>query len=363
MPVTVIHAKNDAQADFTGTATVFNSTGGTTTMLATDLVRPSDWNSAHNLTLSLSASELTAALNFGSGLFSTTASSGISVGILSDAYFEPFALPNTNSTLSAPGIGTWYIDGPYVLPNGLGKGQINLPVTNAGGFLNGAVLSAAVTGSVSKYQTLQQDIALYQQGAGASTSRLELLASARISFLATWSMAVSSTSSNDVRATVGLTLSFPSQFDVNGAVTYGTTSQSGSLLVAVSTMVSSSVNSLISTAVAFLSGARMDIIPLSTVIQPGEYWFAHMFSSTSSTTGTGYGGGTAFSTQSRLGLLENAMNAYKRLGVSVSNSTTNVQPFHGYLATTTSGASAIINVTDVRGTTGRAYWNYQVSTY
>lgn len=42
------HVKNDTIADFTGTITGFNSQGSTTTINATDIVRPSDWNSAHN---------------------------------------------------------------------------------------------------------------------------------------------------------------------------------------------------------------------------------------------------------------------------------------------------------------------------
>lgn len=42
------HVKSNTIGDFTGTVTVMNSTGGTQTAAATDLVRPSDWNSAHN---------------------------------------------------------------------------------------------------------------------------------------------------------------------------------------------------------------------------------------------------------------------------------------------------------------------------
>jgi hypothetical protein len=108
------------------------------------------------------------------------------------------------------------------------------------------------------------------------------------------------------------------------------------------------------------------MIGIGITISPGEYWFAHMFTSTSSSTGTIGGIGTSFiqfGTHSRLGLLENAVGAFKRIGESVSNATTNVQPFHGYLATTTSNASAVIAINDVRATTGRAYWNYFVSTY
>src|SRR6185369_15277292 len=114
------------------------------------------------------------------------------------------------------------------------------------------------------------------------------------------------------------------------------------------------------------SGARMDVFGFSTTLPANEYWLAHMFTSTSSTAGTAGGVGTAgtlFQTHSRLGLLENLVNAYKVLGKSISNSTTNVQPFHGYLATTTSQATSIINTSDIRGTTGRIYWNSFVSTY
>lgn len=44
----VSHAKSNTVADFTGTVTVYNSAGATTTVAATDLIRPSDWNSGHN---------------------------------------------------------------------------------------------------------------------------------------------------------------------------------------------------------------------------------------------------------------------------------------------------------------------------
>ena len=44
----ISHIKSNIIADFTGTVTVFDSVGSTATANATDLVRPSDWNSAHN---------------------------------------------------------------------------------------------------------------------------------------------------------------------------------------------------------------------------------------------------------------------------------------------------------------------------
>ena len=47
------HSKTNTIADWTGTVTVGNSTGGTQTANATDLVRPGDWNSAHLQQLTL----------------------------------------------------------------------------------------------------------------------------------------------------------------------------------------------------------------------------------------------------------------------------------------------------------------------
>lgn len=358
MPVT--HAKSNIVGDWAGTVTVGNSSGGTTTMLASDLVRPSDWNSGH--VVNLSASEIASLFKFGTGLTSSTAAGGISVGNNTEQFFEPFLLHNTNSTLSAPGIGTWYFDGPYYFPQGLGPGQIRWPVAAAAGFSNGGVFSAATTGSISKYQTVYHHLAFYRPDTGANTTRLTLAWSNSYGLICTDNYAVSSTASDQVNATHAVTISIPSQFDTAGGVTYGTTSQSTSSSTQQTTMASSAINA-VSTVNSYVSGSRMDMMPFNTTLTPDVYWLAHMYTSTSSTAGTAYTTGTIFSTQSRLGVLENLVNAFKPIGSSVSNSTTNVQPFHGFLATTTSLATNIVDVADIRGTTGRVYWNFAQSTY
>jgi hypothetical protein len=64
--VAVSHAKSNTNSDWTGTVTVGNSTGGTATIAATDLVRPADWNSAHNQLVTISGAA-TAGTSAGSG--------------------------------------------------------------------------------------------------------------------------------------------------------------------------------------------------------------------------------------------------------------------------------------------------------
>ncbi len=364
MPISISHVKSLTIADFTGTVTVGNSSGGTATMMATDLARPSDWNSQHASTLSLTGSEIASLFNFGFGLSSTTGAGGLTVGIKTLGFYEPFLAENTNSTLSAPGIGTWYNDPVPDMP-GIGSGQINILMADAAGFLNGAVYSAATTGSVTKVMTLNNQLAFYTRGAGASTSRLESVWTADCSFLATQQVKVSSASSNSFTVSNLMTVSFPAQWNASGAVTYSSTTASGSLTTGSTTMASTAADSLITGAVAFLSGSRAQIFPFATSLPAGEYWLGHMFSSTSSTTGTGYGGGTLWSTQSLVHNLEFVGRAYKRLGLSVSDASFGLPIFHGSNATVSSLPFAIINTSDMRNllTNARMYWNYAQSSY
>ena len=115
-------------------------------------------------------------------------------------------------------------------------------------------------------------------------------------------------------------------------------------------------------AARFLTGSRMEIVPFASTLPAGEYWLGHMFTSSTSVTGTNYTAGTVITSQSRLGLLENAMGVYKRIGNSTTNATTTPVLFHGYLATTTVSASSAIGTVNVRSTTGRMYWNYAETT-
>ena len=51
--MTILHNFSNTTPDFTGTITGFNSQGSTVTLAASNLVRPSDWNSAHNIVMTL----------------------------------------------------------------------------------------------------------------------------------------------------------------------------------------------------------------------------------------------------------------------------------------------------------------------
>ena len=64
----ISHVKSNTIADFTGSVTVFDSQGSTVTAAASNLVRPTDWNSAHNQFLTIGGNTAGASTASGSNI-------------------------------------------------------------------------------------------------------------------------------------------------------------------------------------------------------------------------------------------------------------------------------------------------------
>ena len=301
--------------------------------MATNLVRPSDWNADH-------------------------------VFFPSPEFFEPFVLPGANTTLTAPGINTWYLD-PFYVPTGLAQGQFNFVVGDPGCFLNGTTISAASSGSITRYHTYDFNFAIYSAGTSDSYSSMGTIWSTDVQILATWERRIGTTTTSQMTVSNYVTISFPSQWDSAGGMTYGTTAQSGTLSNAASTMASSSINSLVSGAAAYISGSKMVPIPFNTTLYPGQYYMGMMVNSSSSSTGTNYSQGTIIGAQSVLGVAIFSHQSTKRFGASTSNTSTNMLAWHGSIATTSSGPPSPIRTSDMRNlvTENRRYWFFQQSNY
>jgi hypothetical protein len=300
-----------------------------------------DWNSDHLETLAVHESEM-----------------------FSKGFYEPFLPLAAASTLTAQGVGTWYLD-PFMVPAKIGSGQLNYLAADVAGFLNGAVYSAASSGSITRYQTLSTKVAIYNNGTGANSTRLETIWTGEVSVLATWERRIGTTTTSNGTVSNYLSLSFPSQYDASGGVTYGSTSQSGTTALGASTGASTIANNLITGAVAYLSGSKFIPIPFATQLNAGEYYIGVMISSTSSSTGTNYSTGTMFSTQSVFGQVEHINQAYKMVGRSVSNTSTCIMPFHGSVASTSTSPITSLGTSDMRNFAAnqRRYWNYVQSSY
>ena len=115
----VSHIKSNTVADFTGTITGYNSQGSTVTIAATNLVRPSDWNSAHNQFYTLSGNTNNASTVSGTNVVFegsgkvTLVGSGSTIGFsvaLDTTNTQRWAYPPGNFTaLGAMGNGSYSI--------------------------------------------------------------------------------------------------------------------------------------------------------------------------------------------------------------------------------------------------------------
>jgi hypothetical protein len=169
----VSHIKSNTVADFTGTITGYNSQGSTVTIAATNLVRPSDWNSAHNQFYTLAGNTLNASTASGTNVV-FAGSGGISLGgstgtiVISGpapvtySGFNPF--PDREFIMGQPGQGTLQID-PEVFPN-VQFDRVVIPIYNT----NSSNSSGSHTLSfwMGLYTKNASTLSLYASGSGTT---------------------------------------------------------------------------------------------------------------------------------------------------------------------------------------------------
>ena len=200
----VSHVKSNTIGDFTGTVTVFNSQGSTATAAATDIVRPGDWNSAHNQYVTISGDTLGTSTASGTNiafggqnnvqLSMSTAAGGATVWIQND--FENYYAnmnPVPNSTTMQPFQSTSAV-WPFTVPYMLTASFIRLMQSGA---VVAASTTAATTGNTSwsAGATKSHNFVVYSRGTGANSQSLQYVTSTQIveSFSQKWSADPNST--------------------------------------------------------------------------------------------------------------------------------------------------------------------------
>lgn len=371
MPATVSHIKTSPIADFTGTVTVANSSGGSVTINASQLILPSDWNSVHSVQLTLTGSEIASLFTVQGGMGMTTNTSGVTFGLDEEEFFEPYPWYSAASTAHTLGVGTWFYS-PFKLEFALDTGLIRMPVTNGAGLLNSNSVRAAVT---SDYAVCAQsagythNIAIYTQGNGNDITRIGTYWTGAVSFGVSNIKSIGSvaSASTQVQLSNYATVTIPGQWDVTAGIVYSTITVSGTLSAAASSILSSSLDSCISSANAYFSGSRMDIIPLNTTLAPGNYVFAHQWLSTSGsstsvfstyTAAANYNGGTIIPAHVFPSILEINIGGYKQMGKSVSNATTMPIMYQGWHNTSSSTAYSTLGTANLSATNIKQYWNF-----
>jgi hypothetical protein len=372
MPVTIKHSKSNTIADYTGNVTVGNSSGGTALVAASDLVLPSDWNSSHLITLSLTASDVNAFFTGINGISMGSNANSISFGLDRVTFFEPYIMAASSGFAVAQG--SWYVE-PLQLPFAISGGRINLfqshqTVSSSVFGCGAATFGTASTGSASKYFTQYNRVAIFSQDAGANSTRLASVWSGENSFIASQYFEVSRITSHtsnlttvSISATHKWYVEFVDKWDVNGGTTRSTFSGS--------TVTGTNVSSISTTKITdanfnsgvwgMLTGPTMVPIGFPSSLAAGQYWIAFMRSSTSSqvTAGGGYTGGVMWGQMTVPSMSLPIMSVYRELGETVATSVSQHVMFNG-VYTALSSCPATMGNTDIKklATDVRMYWNY-----
>lgn len=255
------HVKSNTIADFTGTFTGFNSQGSTTTIAATDIVRPSDWNSAHYQFGTISGNTIGATSTFGSVTNLVLAGAGaVSLSINTEANaatisisspilssYEPFPLVGLSTNSVAAGNATsgpvslW----PFVINAPLSAGIMDLAFS----------VSFVTVGTSSGRQTMGLRVGLYRRGDGASSTHLVTVTSAAVEY--------SITGNN-------------SSYSISGATA---TNYAG-----YTNLQTNSAGSNISSG---YTGLKKIGIPIGSYLSPGQYWLGMLATNSTSSINVG----------------------------------------------------------------------------
>jgi hypothetical protein len=303
----VLHAKSVTIADMTGTVTVFGSGGATETIAATNLVRPSDFNSGHNQLYTLSGN-------------TTNASTASGTNVVYEARGDITLGGSTGTLVVAAGIGQnneqWIGTGvrPFAAQTSTSLGQNSLYITPV--ILERAMsvvalkLPAMITNSSSAVSSGQKGVTFIV----GAYSRVEtnVTATGYTQLTRVWS------SSHTIAASYSSNVS--SAHSAISAIGNSTSYNSYS---------SSSAGANVS---SILHGPRELIFPVSSTYAPGEYWMGVA----QSTSGAGTVGNVlnisnviaTVQTYNRVGIGTNATNPgiFRELMAGTYSATTGALP-------------------------------------
>jgi hypothetical protein len=280
----VSHLFTNAVADWTGTVTVFNSQGCTTSINATQIVRPSDWNSAHAQFYTLSGNTTLQSTASGTNVVFAASGAGISIAgstgtvVISSpphqSWMEfPLNGPEATAAIStASGSVSFAVAFNVKQPISASFLRFQAAMTTNSTTL--ATTAATMSASAELYSTW--NAVVYSIGTGASSKSLISVASgsAGFTFRNSISVAVNGT---QYSVTQGVTM------PVEGGTTTLTTQYSIS-----NTNLSFTTNQIATN----FSGSRFIDIPFANSLPAGEYWLIVGQSTNTSANSTGVSNAT-----------------------------------------------------------------------
>jgi hypothetical protein len=275
----VSHVLSSPAGNWTGTVTVFNSQGSTTTVAATALVRPQDWNSAHNQfyslfgNTSLSSTASGTNVQFGvSGPYLSIIGSSDSVVLSSPPHISsmefPTAGPNQTASVLVSNGGSTSAGVGFNIKQPVSASFLRFFASLSNVTTTYGTTGQSLSASVEMYSTW--NAVVYSMCTGASSKSLMSVTSGSCGATQRNSISVAA---NGTQYSVTQQATFP----VEGGTTTTSTQYS-----------SSQTNySIQSTYLTPFSNYRGIDIPFAVSLPAGAYWLllGHSSSSTSNSTG------------------------------------------------------------------------------
>lgn len=289
--------------------------------------------------------------------------------------FEPFDLTSTAGVVSSGILGLWNLQ-PFELPFAISGGRLNFLAQGQNGTANVFVPTAAnfasnTTGTKSQAYTYDHRVALYSQGTGTNSTRLESFWSNSFSFGWSNSLIVSVTGgANSVSVSMTNSLSYIADIDVSGGIVASQFTTSGSSGFGATSGNSTAFISVGNSLRSMLTGGFILPIGFNTTLSPGNYWLANAWSFTrtsSRTNAAGMASGGDFVTQNLFGMsnaVQSDLVSFKNFGSSITNARSQ---YFGIVGTYTGAANmdppqyiAISSDVSIATQYLRPYFNYQV---
>lgn len=327
-------------------AVTFDNAGGVSFGLAGSVVTASAPGAAAS---PVNFSAGTTSSNLDSVVFSN--SNGFSFGLNGSTitaagpfvgYLEPY--PQTNTSAWVPGAGSWYF-APFVAPGSMSGGRINLLMVNtstAGICMEVTSVSfvTGTTGTKNQSATYSEIVALYQQGTGSNSTRLESFWSNSFSFGLSNVVNVSfSGAGSTILISNAWSISYISEIGSNGSYTLNQFNSAVSATGTGTRIDRSAVSAAASSIRNMLSNSVIFPVGLNTMMTAGNYWLAQMFSTTTASAVTNYGAasGLIFSNLNQVAIQRIDMNSlYRNWASTTTNARSQIFPGGGAVYTAAS---------------------------
>lgn len=271
-----------------------------------------------------------------------TSNNGSHTLVLSDnpvgfnGYLEPYPLQTATQTL-APTAGSFYL-APFTAFGSLSGGRVNFLAVNTGTAnlfqdIGETAYKSNTTGTLNQSYTFSGVLALFSQGTGANSTRLESIWSNSHSWGWSKVINVSTNAATNIAVSLAHSISYISEIGSNGAYTNVQYANAGSSTINNSSGNSTLLSTVFSSGRNLISGSLVQPYGFSTTLTAGIYWVGYAWSSTRATASTGGQLGSApdFNFSGLLGLSRLAIDSlYRNFGSTATTARSQLIPYGVY---------------------------------